>query len=85
MVLNCIQSAAKVIALITQVLRYDPIQIILCKEKQPSLISQFPAGPTGDETSFTTLDELKQEHQNRHHASTVKKKILYKSYRYFTI
>uniref|UniRef100_A0A671SIE8 Protein zwilch n=1 Tax=Sinocyclocheilus anshuiensis TaxID=1608454 RepID=A0A671SIE8_9TELE len=28
-------------------------------------------GPTGDETSFTTLDELKQEHEKRHHASTV--------------
>ncbi|XP_077049425.1 protein zwilch homolog isoform X2 [Siphateles boraxobius] len=28
-------------------------------------------GPTGDETSFITLDELKQEHQNRHHPSTV--------------
>uniref|UniRef100_A0A8C1WLB0 Protein zwilch n=1 Tax=Cyprinus carpio TaxID=7962 RepID=A0A8C1WLB0_CYPCA len=28
-------------------------------------------GPTGDETSFTKLDELKQEHEKRHHASTV--------------
>ncbi|XP_043072610.1 protein zwilch homolog [Puntigrus tetrazona] len=28
-------------------------------------------GPTGDETCFTTLDELKQEHEKRHHASTV--------------
>uniref|UniRef100_A0A673LQW7 Protein zwilch n=1 Tax=Sinocyclocheilus rhinocerous TaxID=307959 RepID=A0A673LQW7_9TELE len=28
-------------------------------------------GPTGDETSFTTLDDLKQEHEKRHHASTV--------------
>ncbi|XP_050990919.1 protein zwilch homolog isoform X2 [Labeo rohita] len=28
-------------------------------------------GPTADETSFTTLDELKQEHEKRHHASTV--------------
>ncbi|KAG1944940.1 protein zwilch homolog [Pimephales promelas] len=28
-------------------------------------------GPTRDETSFTTLDELKQDHQNRHHPTTV--------------
>uniref|UniRef100_A0A671MPV6 Protein zwilch n=1 Tax=Sinocyclocheilus anshuiensis TaxID=1608454 RepID=A0A671MPV6_9TELE len=28
-------------------------------------------GPTGDETSFTTLDELKKEHEKRHHPSTV--------------
>uniref|UniRef100_A0A8C1JXV0 Protein zwilch n=1 Tax=Cyprinus carpio TaxID=7962 RepID=A0A8C1JXV0_CYPCA len=28
-------------------------------------------GPTGDETSFTTLDELKQEHEKRHRPSTV--------------
>ncbi|XP_067276593.1 protein zwilch homolog isoform X2 [Pseudorasbora parva] len=28
-------------------------------------------GPTANETSFATLDELKQEHQNRHHSSTV--------------
>lgn len=31
-------------------------------------------GPTGDETAFTTLDELKQEHQNRHHTSAVSSK-----------
>ncbi|XP_073706281.1 protein zwilch homolog [Garra rufa] len=28
-------------------------------------------GPTADETSFATLDELKREHEKRHHASTV--------------
>uniref|UniRef100_A0A673LE27 Protein zwilch n=1 Tax=Sinocyclocheilus rhinocerous TaxID=307959 RepID=A0A673LE27_9TELE len=28
-------------------------------------------GPTGDETSFTALDELKKEHEKRHHPSTV--------------
>uniref|UniRef100_A0A672NM03 Protein zwilch n=1 Tax=Sinocyclocheilus grahami TaxID=75366 RepID=A0A672NM03_SINGR len=28
-------------------------------------------GPTGDEPSFTTLDELKKEHEKRHHSSTV--------------
>ncbi|KAI7802555.1 protein zwilch homolog [Triplophysa rosa] len=28
-------------------------------------------GPTGDEASFTTLDDLKQEHQKRHHPSTM--------------
>uniref|UniRef100_A0A8C2DAZ8 Protein zwilch n=1 Tax=Cyprinus carpio TaxID=7962 RepID=A0A8C2DAZ8_CYPCA len=28
-------------------------------------------GPRGDETSFTTLDELKQEHEKRHRPSTV--------------
>ncbi|XP_065139321.1 protein zwilch homolog isoform X2 [Paramisgurnus dabryanus] len=28
-------------------------------------------GPTGDEASFTTLDDLKQEHQKRHHPSAM--------------
>lgn len=79
MVLNCIQSAAKVIALITHVLHYGsnpvilPIRLFFVKRNNLLLFPNF-AGPTRDETSFTTLDELKQEHQNRHHPSTVKKK-----------
>lgn len=62
-------------------------KISLCKQRQHLFIFQCSGGPTADETSFTTLDELKQEHEKRHHASTVRflLLLLFSSYRFLTV